>query len=97
MPANNIEKDNIYIGAYLGYLENDKLRSISKVLPTVNIPFNLNLELMQRMLVMVITYLIIIFISITNIIYPCVQKFKFTKCIRLWWVIKFNNGKDSHG
>lgn len=36
--VNNIEKDNIYIGAYLGYLENDKLRSISKVLPTVNIP-----------------------------------------------------------
>lgn len=36
--VNGVEKDNIYIGAYLGYVENDKLRSITNILPTVNKP-----------------------------------------------------------
>ena len=31
---NGIEKDNIYIGAYLGSIQNGKLRSVSNVMPT---------------------------------------------------------------
>ena len=33
--VNNIEKDNIYVGAYLGYVENNKLRSKSGVSATM--------------------------------------------------------------